>query len=355
MPPETAGEFVQTLKLTGIFDHLSEDEYQGFVEQTATKPLKLPVHQLDILRAARDTIWHFQTLPYKPHTEAFAHLKSIARNHVDILNHLNDTNQPIKPREAVSSANAILADAGTDDRFYFLMYPDDGEGGPIRPWAAIYLTYEQRHNPEVVRRLPFAPDQSFTWMPRRIYDLFDHLHDLGLLDRYPADEIAACKNDILSWEPDRIDGHYILQHAFPDLCPSNDGEMIYEPAEDYRGLIEQAATLTGGIFEPTNLQVSDANFDKPDIRVTFDWQGQNFEYNLQYTGDYVDMNYLRILNKLLATRGAGSLELLHQYDQCFTLLYLSPAQLEQARQVRRLPLALFGEEFFGKHAVYARG
>jgi len=355
IPPETSAEFIQVLKSAGIFSHLSEDEYRGFVEQAATKPLNLPVYQLDILSAARNTIWDFETLPYKPHPQPFAHLKAITRNHADILNHLSDTDQPVTPREAVYSANAVLADAGTDDRFYFLMYPDGGDGGPIRPWAAIYLTYEQRHNPDIQRLLPFEPDQSFTWMPRRIHDLFDHLRDLGLLDRYPIDEVTARKNDILSRKPDRIDGYYNLQHAFPDLCPSYDGEMIYDPAEDYRGLIEQAAALTGGIFQPTNLQVSDANIDNPDIRITFDWQRQHFEYTLQYTGDYVDMNYLRMLNELLATQGAGSFELLHQYDQCFTLLYLSPAQKERARQARRLPLALFGEEFFGPYPVYSRG
>ncbi|MBZ0308145.1 MAG: hypothetical protein K8I82_18915, partial [Anaerolineae bacterium] len=66
------------------------------------------------------------------------------------------------------------------------------------------------------------------------------------------------------------------------------------------------------------------------------------------------MNYLRMLNELLATRGAGSFELLHQYDQCFTLLFLSPVQKKRARQVRRLPLALFGEEFFGPYPVYTQ-
>jgi hypothetical protein len=352
---QSSAELIHTLKSLGILDHLSEAEFQEFAARSAAVPLPYYASQLDILRAARDTIWYFETLPYKPLPQPFTRLKAIARDHADIFDHLSDTDQPVTPRDAVNSANALLAGAGSDDRFYFLMYPDDGEGGPVRPWAAIYLTYEQRHHPEVVRRLPFAIDQPQTWMPRRIHDLFDHLRELGLLDRYADDEITARKNAILSWQPDRIDGYSILQHSFPDLCPSNDGEMIYNPAEDYRELIEQAAALTGGIFQPDNLQVSDANIYNPDIRVTFDWQGQPFEYTLRYTGDYVDMNYLRMLNELLATREAGSFELLHQYDQCFTILYLSPAQKERARQVRRLPLALFGEEFFGPYSIYARG
>lgn len=341
MVQTTAVEFVRTLKEAGLFDHLGEAEFRDFVARAARMPLISPPHKLDILDAARETIWYFKDAS-TPQANAFTHLRSMARDHSAILENLGDSGEPVTAGEAVDKANASLAGAGSDDRFYFLVLPDDGQNGPIRLWAAVYLTYAQRQDPGIQRLLPLAPDQRLTWMPRRVRDLFAHLDELGLLEPYPASEIAAIKDEILQWEDDKVEGWQILMEI-PGLCETFDTEMIYDLQDDYRRLIENTAELSRGIFQPSNIQVSGSGQYWSEIQISFDWRGAHFEHTLKDRGDWVDVGYLEMLNAALAAMGGrGSFHTLWMpYDQCIRVLFLDGPQTKKALAARRLPLAIF--------------
>jgi hypothetical protein len=308
----------------GLLDHLTDDENRQLQEAAQHVKLIYPVDALDLLGLARDLIWRMDT----PANGIPAQLNRLSHGTVVLAD-----DSPLRVRDAIHLANQQLAKSGSDARFYFLMYPDDGVNGPERPWAVIYLDYPQRHDPELQQLIRFHPEQPHTWMPRRVDDLFAHLRDIGLLATYSEAEIESARSRVDSLDVIRTSA---ILEGLPSLTFAFDTEYIYDDTRDYPNLITETAKISRGIFTPENIRCTSPEPETYNVTMSFDFNGQRHEKTLRSSGDWVNFDYLRWINEVLGHQ--GGFHGLYGMDQIAVLIFLTPAQLTEVLHKQRIAL-----------------
>jgi hypothetical protein len=179
--------------------------------------------------------------------------------------------------------NRALADATAPGRFYELEHPAAGYAY-LTPAQVVEIEREQSIR---VRRR----NEIETWTTRQITEYVNKLQDAGLLDHLESYRVSEISQKIL-W----IDLYSRLQlwKAIPELVYHFDTERISDPPNDYIQLIRQTALISHGVFKPEKLaaQMDDAQH----VRVEFDYERKRFGGSFYINDDWVDMEYLRLLN-----------------------------------------------------------
>lgn len=320
--------YLAVFKRLGLLVHLTDDELKSLQAQAENTNFDYPVNALDFLDHGRDLIWNIHKLGEDEMETHMAAHKLQALAHERFVPDFEAAPSPIEIFSAIETANQQLAQSDSDARFYWMMYGDDGMAGPLRSWALIFLEYEQRHDPELQRLLPFAADQLHTWMPRRIDDLFAHLKEIGLLAAYTEEQITTTRNEVETLEP--LLCRTILE-CFPGLIYSFDAEYIYDHTKDYLELIANTAKISREVFTPSNIRCTDLSPNDYNVTLSFDFNGQHFEKTLHSPGDWVNFDYLCWINDVLAEQGQlGAYRQVITGDQCAILIFFTSDQLAEA-------------------------
>ena len=162
----------------------------------------------------------------------------------------------------IDLANQALTKANVDGRFYQVLAQEEYDTGWPFTWAYIYLSYQQYKRIVQRQLLRFNVDQKYSWSSIRVSDVINDLKGLGLFSYLSSEELDSIQNNILHNESP---SYSLILENLPEIVLHIDGEMIYEVSEDYTELVVETSKISGGTFNPENIQVTDADLVNPEF------------------------------------------------------------------------------------------
>ncbi|MCP4366950.1 MAG: hypothetical protein GY797_02370 [Deltaproteobacteria bacterium] len=332
---QDGAQITSALKEIGLLNHLTPEELTVGENRIAQLDNTSPVFALEVIKAFPNTV-------FSPEQDEWKLLRE-SPIHPDVLKKLKEIShgQFTVPVDKVAihrwgkiyAVNQTLAELDSDDRFYWINYPDDGENGPLRGWSIVFLSYSQFK--VLNQKKIFNLNAPYSWTLTRINDVIDTLRELGLLILSEA-EIEVIKQDILNTEID--------QRSLPILLDSFglvnwvDGESIYDVSEDYTNIIVETSRLSQGIFAPDGIQVL-VDSDYQQITFSFTFEGQLFSKQVEYRGDWINWDYLVLMNEALANSDKNNrFCLIESEDQTAQIIFLNGNQLSEIQDKNLLPL-----------------
>lgn len=388
----TAIELLAEFNQIGLFNHLSTSEYRILQERFASLNVNSfttlsPSEQIALqnsfdlsknlpiwmLREVRDVIicskdWRKSVYQLDDYEAFLTKLQAISHNQFDISNlkaefveldeaskammakHIANTALEISFRfkgrrygdfltfyegkvggalydyRLIRIANTALLEADIEGRFYNVYNSSI---------SYIFLSYNQFKELTRKHLLKLYVDQPYTWSFTRVLDVIDTLQTLQLLAYLETDQITSIQKDLLQKKPQSC--HSIL-YAFPNLVLDIDPEMIYDVPEDYTELILETSKISRGVFNPKNIQVTDADIDNPEFTISFEYNNRLYSKTMEYTGDYLDWDYLVLINEALADSGYAERFCLIQATGEM-IIFLNETQFKQIQENNLLPLA----------------
>ncbi len=155
-----------------------------------------------------------------------------------------------------------------------------------------------------------SDDAIATELLRRWQEMVDK--ELDLSTRY-------VDFDLLMWDSNRV----WWEDLEADVCDGND---IYVET------LGQWGAISRGVFQPTNIIERWASETGP-IRIDFDHQGQHFLFYPQYLDDYIDINLLVPINRMIGQTGI-QFEVYEAFDQTAFVVALRSNEKEELQEQR---------------------
>lgn len=329
----------------GLFEHLSTKELSKVERKVQRIPDNTPLLPVFILLTAPNTAIFFGTglahqderqykLPKYPQTEwpiSISQLQRIARGRIR-FDPSEDRSFPSPGPDPLDYANELLCNMDQDERFYWILFRDDlvSNGGPYMRRMILFLSSQQLIALDRRMIFKFKDYQAYIWSPARLEDIFKILKDLRLLKHLDSSEIQDAKAKIML-----EDHHHVVSilDAFPELLYWVDAEMIYEPVEDYAELINGLRNISRGMFVPENILITDADIYQPHFTISFNLGGTEHSIPMEYTGDYINWDFLKSINKILQQREKSvGFYILPTDDQTAPIIFLDDKQIQQARK-----------------------
>jgi hypothetical protein len=330
-------QILTKLKRVGILDHLSTDEITAVEDRVERVDTASPILTLNVLQAIPDVVFcpehgsrNRELREPAAYPQTFKQLESIAHDQLALaLDGLAPHNWGI-----VYAVNQTLAQLDRDERFYWIEYPDDGVNGPLRGWALIYLSYPQFK--QMMQSKVLRLSASYSWSKTRVDDVIDTLEKLGLLAHLSKAEINDNKRRIL--DTDIGDRSLAAVLDVFGLVYWVDAEMIYDINEDYMRLFAGTSQLFRGVFIPNTVRVGELDSDQY-FTVSFIYEGRAFSKRIEHFLDWINWDYLALINSALASTGKDQRYcLLESRDQTAPIIFLRGDQLAEIKDKNILPL-----------------
>jgi hypothetical protein len=112
----------------------------------------------------------------------------------------------------------------------------------------------------------------------------------------------------------------LVRVLIPNYVLFEDSECIYQ-GDDLVKLTEEIAKITNGNWKPKDIK---ADFDRGDNRATIEFssQGENFNWEFEQYGDYINDGYFNALERYAENNLEGKFFQFSSMGQEFCLLYL---------------------------------
>jgi len=235
----------------------------------------------------------------------------------------------------IRAANWALAEANIEDRFH--MMATINEHRHTFDYGIICLTSDQRELLQKLQypSLPYLYSETHITTNAMLKQWLKELEDSGLLDNMSQAEKDKILSDL---DPPQVSSAMSLLYKMPDIAYTFDTEYFFDLSripQSYTELVNNIAKLTQGEFIPENIVVhrdtGDKDNDYRPVHMEFEFNGKHYEDNLEYLGDWVDVNGLvRLLHHALADNDLSRRFYgIDTGDQGTMLIYLSSAQVEQ--------------------------
>lgn len=375
MDSSDAESLLGELKSVGLFDHLSEEQIEAFFNDvTTTGNMQL----FDLLTATGNIldIRGRSGTDLGDYSSFLRDLRKLAQGKFEItgVSTFGDDgeilirfkfNNRIYERRIYPSlgvqtyaiylvpvANRALIDFHVDGRFYLILVPaEDQSPSPIIEYwidretfwvgGVAYLSHEQ-HRLMKDRLNIWA--QDIIWSTHQILSLIAALREIGLFDHLSHEQIDAATQRVLR-ETDTGPPYEIFE-AFPNTAQWFDTE-IFEAAGVYIDLIEEAAGISHGACSPQDVTATRNPPLDEYVHLSFKVSGKTYTRDLSVNRDWIDMNYLTLMNEALEdTSESGRYYVIDRPVQDVIVLFLTPNQVDQVRKRDLLPLVEPGLKYY---------